>query len=118
MGQIANPRTKGDTGLGIVAADPGCAVIVCSHKLKTGHDGRVLGTEFVRLLDERAIDVNSISDLLMETYDGFLDIVEIKRLEGGLRFWADTLDHGNHVPSSALVKAIAQCWKLRLGDRA
>ena len=35
----------------------------------------VLGSDFVRLLDERSIDTKNISDFLMESYDGFLDIV-------------------------------------------
>jgi hypothetical protein len=68
----------------------------------------VLGTEYVRVLDERRIDAANISDFLMEAYDGFLDIVEIKRPEGGLRFWEPKLDHGNHVPHSDLTKAITQ----------
>ena len=68
----------------------------------------VLGTEFVRDLDERAIDTRHISDFLMQAYDGFLDVVEIKRPEGRLMFWADKLDHGNYVPSSDLTKAITQ----------
>jgi len=68
----------------------------------------VLGSEFVRILDERQIDTRNISDFLMEAYDGFLDIVEIKRPEGDLRFWAATLDHGNYVPSQDLMKAITQ----------
>ena len=68
----------------------------------------VLGSEFVRVLDERHIDVKNISDFLMEAYDGFLDVVEIKRPDGDLRFWAASLDHGNYVPSSDLTKAIAQ----------
>lgn len=68
----------------------------------------VLGSEFVRVLDERRIDVQNISDFLMEAYDGFLDIVEIKRPEGGLRFWSTSLDHGNYVPSSDLTKAMTQ----------
>ena len=38
----------------------------------------VLGTDFVRVLDERGIDTQHISDFLMQAYDGFLDIVEIK----------------------------------------
>jgi len=71
----------------------------------------VLGSEFVRIVDERHIDVRNISDFLMEAYDGFLDIVEIKRPEGGLSFWSPTLDHGNHVPSQDLVKAITQASK-------
>lgn len=68
----------------------------------------VLGSEFVRILDERDIDTENISDFLMEAYDGFLDVVEIKRPGGGLRFWASALDHGNPVPSQDLVKAITQ----------
>ena len=68
----------------------------------------VLGTEFVRVLDERKIDTEHISDFLMQAYDGFLDIVEIKRPEGRLTFWADRLDHGNYVPSPDLTKAITQ----------
>ena len=68
----------------------------------------ILGSEFVRILDERVIDTKNISDFLMEAYDGFLDIVEIKRPEGGMQFWSNTLDHGNYVPSTDLVKAITQ----------
>lgn len=68
----------------------------------------VLGTDFVKVLDERTIDTSNISDFLMQSYDGFLDIVEIKRPEGGLKFWQSTLDHGNYIPHSDLIKAITQ----------
>jgi hypothetical protein len=68
----------------------------------------VLGSEYVRVLDERPIDSNNIADYLVEAYDGFLDIVEIKRPGGALRFWATSLDHGNYVPHTDLVKAITQ----------
>ncbi len=68
----------------------------------------VLGSQFVRILDERHIDTQHISDFLMEAYDGFLDVVEIKRPEGGLNFWSPTLDHENYVPSTDLTKAITQ----------
>lgn len=68
----------------------------------------VLGSQFVRVLDERSIDTQHISDFLMEAYDGFLDVVEIKRPEGGLSFWAPALDHGNYIPSTDLIKAISQ----------
>jgi hypothetical protein len=71
----------------------------------------VLGSEFIRMLDERAIDTAHISDFLMQAYDGFLDIVEIKRPEGGLKFWMDALDHENYVPSSDLMKAVSQASK-------
>jgi len=68
----------------------------------------VLGSEFVRILDERRIDVENISDYLVQAYDGFLDVIEIKRPEGTLKFWADSLDHGNYVEHSDLTKAMAQ----------
>jgi len=71
----------------------------------------VLGSQFVRILDDRNIDTNNISDFLMEAYDGFLDIVEIKRPEGELQFWASTLDHNNYVPSTDLTKAVTQALR-------
>ena len=71
----------------------------------------VLGSEFVKILDEREIDTANITDYLMQAYDGFLDIIEIKRPEGTLRFWVDRQDHGNYVPSSDLTKAITQATK-------
>ena len=71
----------------------------------------VLGSEFVRIIDERHIDVSDISDFLMQAYDGFLDIIEIKRPEGGLNFWSLKLDHGNYVPTQDLIKAITQASK-------
>lgn len=68
----------------------------------------VLGSQFVRILDERSIDTENISDFLMEAYDGFLDVVEIKRPNGDLQFWASHQDHGNYIPSADLTKAITQ----------
>lgn len=68
----------------------------------------ILGSDFVRILDERSIDTHNITDFLMEAYDGFLDVIEIKRPEGGMHFWSKSLDHGNYVPSSDLIKAITQ----------
>ena len=68
----------------------------------------VLGSEFVKILEERDIDTKNIADYLMKAYDGFLDIVEIKRPEGALKFWAESKDHGNYYPSVDLTKAIAQ----------
>lgn len=71
----------------------------------------VLGSEFVRILDEREIDTANITDYLMQAYDGFLDIIEIKRPDGSLRYWAEAQDHGNYVPSADLIKAITQATK-------
>jgi hypothetical protein len=44
----------------------------------------------------------------MEAYDGFLDIIELKRPGGGLNFWLLQKDHNNFVPHSDLIKAITQ----------
>lgn len=68
----------------------------------------ILGSEYLKILDERTIDSNNIADYLMEAFDGFLDVVEIKR-PNGLKFWMESLDHNNYVPSSDLIKAITQC---------
>ena len=71
----------------------------------------VLGSEFVRILDDREIDTSNISDFLMEAYDGFLDIIEIKRPNGDLTFWMNKKDHKNLIPSVDLIKAITQASK-------
>lgn len=68
----------------------------------------ILGSDFSKIIDERRIDTNNIVDYLMETNDGFVDIVEIKK-PNGLPFWNDAKDHDNYVPSQSLVKAIVQC---------
>lgn len=69
----------------------------------------VLGTEHVEVLDERQIDTRNVSDFLVKTHDGFVDIVEIKRPDQEkLPFWNSGKDHGNMIPSSALTKAIMQ----------
>ncbi|MFA5163002.1 MAG: Shedu immune nuclease family protein [Patescibacteria group bacterium] len=71
----------------------------------------VLGTDFVKILDERHIDTSNISDYLMQAYDGFLDIIEIKKPETNLKFWSTSKDHDNYIPSSDLTKAITQATK-------
>lgn len=68
----------------------------------------VLGSDFAQILDERDIDTDNIADYLMQAFDGFVDIVEIKK-PNGLPFWSGTKDHGNYVPSSDLIRAITQC---------
>lgn len=68
----------------------------------------VLGSEYLQIIDERHINVDNIADYLMEAFDGFVDIVEIKKPNVD-NFWQDTLDHNNYIPSSALTKAIIQC---------
>ncbi len=67
----------------------------------------VLGSDFAQIVDERVIDTENIADYIMKSYDGFVDLVEIKK-PNGLPFWASTKDHGNYVPSADLAKAITQ----------
>lgn len=68
----------------------------------------VLGTDFVRFVDERTIDPNNIADFLTEACDGFLDIIELKKPNSDAQFWMKSKDHDNYVPHSDLVKAITQ----------
>ncbi len=68
----------------------------------------VLGNEIVEILDDRRIDVGNITDYLVESFDGFVDLIEIKRPEGTLQFWSADKDHGNLVPHPDLIKAITQ----------
>ncbi len=66
----------------------------------------VLGSDCVRILDARRIDLSNIADLLVEAYDCRADIVELKR--PGLGFWQAEKDHDNYLPHPELVAAIIQ----------
>lgn len=72
-----------------------------------GKNKWVLGSEYLNILPERDIDVDDIADYLMQSVDGFLDVVEIKRPE--LPFWTRPDSHGNLCPSAQLTAAITQC---------
>ena len=67
-----------------------------------------LGSDFAQIIDERRIDTENIADYIMKAFDGFVDLVEIKK-PNGMPFWSATKDHDNYVPSTELVKAITQC---------
>lgn len=67
----------------------------------------VLGSEYIKILTERNIDEHHIADYIMQSIDGFLDLVEIKK--PNLRFWTEPDSHGNYKPSADLVAAITQC---------
>lgn len=66
----------------------------------------VLGSDCVRILDARHIDLSNIADFMVEAYDGHADIVELKR--PGLGFWLAEKDHDNCLPHPSLVAAIVQ----------
>lgn len=71
----------------------------------------ILGSDFVRILDERSIDTDHIADYLMQAYDGFLDLVEIKRPGGDMKFWAASPHRGHPTPHSDLTSAITQAQR-------
>ena len=68
----------------------------------------LLGSDFAQIIDERRIDTENIADYIMKAFDGFVDLVEIKK-PNRMPFWASSKDHDNYVPSSELIKAITQC---------
>ena len=68
----------------------------------------LLGSDFAQIIDERRIDTENIADYIMKAFDGFVDLVEIKK-PNGMPFWAGSKDHDNYVPSAELIKAITQC---------
>jgi hypothetical protein len=68
----------------------------------------VLGSEFVCVLDERRIDPGNVADFLMQAYDGFVDIIEIKKPAPDLQFWRPRASDQHPIPSSSLVEAITQ----------
>lgn len=39
----------------------------------------VLGSDFAQIIDERNIDTENIADYIMRAFDGFVDLVEIKK---------------------------------------
>jgi hypothetical protein len=116
---IKNDLVPDDIVNGIKIQEKKKAILEYEEKLKQDHNegvwqiwfknnSWVLGSEFVRILDDRKIDTENISDYLMEAYDGFLDIIEIKKPGGSLQFWSSQKDHDNYVPHSDLIKAITQ----------
>ncbi len=62
----------------------------------------ILGSDYVEVLDERAIDTDNIVDYLLKSYDGFVDIVELKLPSE--KFWTKDI-----LPTSKLTAAIMQC---------
>lgn len=62
----------------------------------------ILGSDFVEILDERRIDVENITDYLLKSFDGFVDIVELKLPSAP--FWTTEF-----IPKSELTSATMQC---------
>ncbi|MDO8592739.1 MAG: DUF4263 domain-containing protein [bacterium] len=62
----------------------------------------ILGSDFVEILDERRLDVDDITDYLLKSFDGFVDIVELKLPSAS--FWTTEI-----IPKCELTKATMQC---------
>ena len=62
----------------------------------------ILGADFVEILDERRLDVENITDYLLKSFDGFVDIVELKLPSAP--FWTN-----ENIPKSELTSASMQC---------
>lgn len=67
----------------------------------------IFGGDVVEILDKRRTDYQNIYDYIIKSYDGFVDLIEIKNPVIG--FWSSQKDHDNYVPSTDLIKAITQC---------
>ncbi|MFA6251451.1 MAG: Shedu anti-phage system protein SduA domain-containing protein [Candidatus Paceibacterota bacterium] len=62
----------------------------------------ILGSDFVEILDERRLDVENITDYLLKSFDGFVDIIELKL--PSVQFWTT-----ENIPRSELTSATMQC---------
>lgn len=71
--------------------------------------GWVFGVEYLKRHDARKIGIFSEGDLLMESMDGFLDLIELKRPGLKYNIFNHDSSHDCYYPSSALSKAIGQC---------
>lgn len=71
--------------------------------------GWVFGVEYLRRHDARKIGMFNEGDLLMESMDGFLDLIELKRPGQGCNIFNYDNSHKCHYPSSDLSKTIGQC---------
>ncbi len=64
----------------------------------------ILGSDYVEILDHRNIDEDDITDLLLKSFDGFVDIIELKLPEE--QFWTSEIN-----PTAKLTGATMQCAK-------
>src|SRR5205823_12190851 len=68
-----------------------------------------LGIDYIRKHPARKIGINSESDLIMETTDGFIDLIELKRPK--FELFAYDESHKSYYPSKELSKVIGQCMQ-------
>ncbi|WP_320051682.1 Shedu anti-phage system protein SduA domain-containing protein [uncultured Acetobacteroides sp.] len=68
-----------------------------------------LGVDYIQKHPARQIGINSESDLIMETTDGFIDLIELKRPKFNLFDYDQS--HKSYYPSKELSKVIGQCMQ-------
>jgi len=67
----------------------------------------IFGVEYIKKYDARKIALFSEGDLLMESMDGFLDLIELKRPK--LHLFSYDPNHKSYYPSPELSAVIGQC---------
>lgn len=67
----------------------------------------VFGIEYIRRLDATRIGLHSDTDLLVESLDGFVDLIELKKASAGPLFIYDT-SHKCYYPSATLSQVAGQ----------
>lgn len=69
----------------------------------------VFGVDYAKKHDARKIAIASEADLLVESIDGFLDLIELKRPKLSCEFLKLDSSHKSYYPSPELSQAIGQC---------
>jgi len=69
----------------------------------------IFGVEYLKKYDARKIALFSEGDLLMESLDGFLDLIELKRPKLEYDIFKYDANHKSYYPSNDLSKVLGQC---------
>lgn len=67
----------------------------------------VFGIEYIKKYDAKKIAIFSEADILMESMDGFLDLIELKRPQHNIFNYGSS--HKSYYPSTKLSEVIGQC---------
>jgi hypothetical protein len=68
-----------------------------------------LGIDYIKRHPARKIGIDSESDLIMETTDGFIDLIELKRPKFEIFNFDES--HKSYYPSRELAKVLGQCMQ-------
>lgn len=67
----------------------------------------VFGIEYIRKIDLRTIGIGASADFVVESLDGYADVIELKKAHIGRLFTHDT-SHDTYYASAELAKALSQ----------